>query len=440
MAHKSKLFPVYLLLIGIAGYTIKYVLNSFLANHMPESYFGDFSVALKTLNISATVLLLGTNISAISYLASYLQGGENQKARLYISWSFKLLGVSTVYLLLSLLALLLVMVSLHFYDIQHIGNYHLTVYLLWLTPLIAAFLLLASYILSWNKPVIATIIKDIARYTVVLGFFVVTVKLLNVPFNTAHLTIVLFSAFIMLVMTELLILKRSGFLDKRLFNNIFQPRERVHNADDWFGSSVKLFIANSAFLMIDMVDLIAVEVMMPGEASVGYYAAAITIGTFVFIIPDNMLNIIKPEIKSALATSAISHSFKKYFHKMTMMTAVATILISGGLIALSDFLLSTFGEEYSKAGTILVILVVAYAINVFAAMPSLLLTYGGQESAIFKITILELLIAIIAAFTLTYFYGLSGTAFSMVIASIFRLIVASTNVRLKFGLKSLIVM
>src|SRR5690348_17012405 len=93
----------FLFFLTVLGYLTKFALNLFLAHHLTPARYGDYSVAIKLLDILVLVTLFGTNIGASRFLAKYLQYNSTHSAANYIAWNIKLVSVTfSIMLIVSL--------------------------------------------------------------------------------------------------------------------------------------------------------------------------------------------------------------------------------------------------------------------------------------------------------------------------------------------------
>jgi O-antigen/teichoic acid export membrane protein len=436
-SYLTYLLPLLLLVIGLFGYVVKYFLNVFLANHMTQEFYGDFSVALRTLEIAATTLLLGTNISAVRYLPQYINRDDQQQTKRYISWNFHLIKYSFVAMTITVLLTIFSMLIFHLLDIKRFSEHHLALYILSITPLVSMVMLFGSYLLSNNHYVLSVFISEVAKSIIIIGFFSVTILLLQIPLNCAHVIGVLLVAFIILFIFEFFLIIKLEYIPKNTFKHFKIIKLSQQN---WLKSSLKLFIHKITFHLICAVDLFVVEIITPNEPDVGMYAAAIAIGGFIWLIPDNIYTLIKPKISSMICNQKEKIPLQRLLNKTNLIIYVIVGVVVSCIIVFSNFLLQNFGETYTIIQPALIILVLGYSVGVLSKSPAMIMTYGGEETNLLKITLFELGFAIVITALLTYFFGLIGTAISTGVTLIIRTILMLWVVRKKLHMKSIIIL
>jgi len=83
-----------LILVAAMSYLAIYLLNLFLANHLSEALYGDFSVGLKASIFASTFILLGTNVSNNKFFQEYRHEPNHDKLHTYLKWNFSFLRKS----------------------------------------------------------------------------------------------------------------------------------------------------------------------------------------------------------------------------------------------------------------------------------------------------------------------------------------------------------
>ncbi|RUR09885.1 oligosaccharide flippase family protein [Legionella sp. km772] len=170
-ANKKLLF-IYLLVIAVFGYVMKYIMNIVLSQHLSAERYGDFSIALKILALTSSLALLGTNSSTVRFISSYLQDKRTLKLKSFIEWNVKLVRYSFFICLLIGGLSIGIMHVLHWWNWKDITSYHLAIYMLWVTPVASTFMLLGSYLLCAEYYVLKSFMENAKPILTMILFFI----------------------------------------------------------------------------------------------------------------------------------------------------------------------------------------------------------------------------------------------------------------------------
>ncbi|AHE65604.1 hypothetical protein Loa_00013 [Legionella oakridgensis ATCC 33761 = DSM 21215] len=179
---------------------------------------------------------------------------------------------------------------------------------------------------------------------------------------------------------------------------------------DWLRTSSRLIANNIIFSVTCTIDLLAVEIFSSNESNVGLYAAILTIISFLWLIPTNIYQGLKPNL--ALMLSDINKR-SELQSKLNRTNLVAFILIGiqGFLIIFfSREILLHFGPHYIAAQPALIILTLGVCFSCIARIAPVLLVYAGDEQIVLKWSIVELLLMFLLVIPATYYFDIIGTA------------------------------
>jgi O-antigen/teichoic acid export membrane protein len=192
------------------------------------------------------------------------------------------------------------------------------------------------------------------------------------------------------------------------------------NEKGWMVASSHLIANNIFYSMICALDLLVVEVCSRTEKETGYYAAALTITAILNLVPTSIYQALKPELATLLKTKKKKHLLQKRLNKINLLSFVLLALLSFVLIYFEKELLLFFGPNYLKAGMVVTILTIGYAVGAYTQMSVLLLIMAGYEKLVLDGTILELVTLFIVLIPATYYYGIIGTASATSLAMIIK--------------------
>ena len=299
---KKNVNPAYLLFfLASIGYFVKYGLNVFLAHHLKDDMYGNYSIAIKLLAIFVTLSLFGTNISANRFLANYLQLNKKVKAADFIAWNIKLTSVTfTISCILGFFTFGL-MILLHFFGIHNIQQYHLSIYMLWVVPISAIATQLTSFALCEQRFYRSTFFSQVLQYALMLFFFMLVTLLLGWKLTNVTIVAVIFASYLTLAVIIFIFMKiEMVLMIKAGLKNIFMPLS-ADNA--WLKVSSRLIANTMVFKILSVSDLIIVLLLVKSGLEVGHYAAVLMIISSIWLIPQNLYREVKPKISSLIETA-----------------------------------------------------------------------------------------------------------------------------------------
>lgn len=418
--------------LAVLGYLLKMLLNLFLARHLPANLYGDYSVAIRVLTILVTLSLFGTNIGVNRFFAKYLHLNERATATTYLAWNIKLLGITFLIAFILATASFSLMLALHYLNIQDLNQYYLAAYILWLVPFAAIGTLMASFVLTSNRILLSSFYKSPFKYLVELILFMIVVLYIDPELNNLSIIFVLFLSFILIIMIstlsisdEILILFRQGF--KHSVSTSLSQK-------DWLKTSSSLIANNIIFTVSCTLDLFAVELFAAKQSHVGYYAAALSIVSILWLIPTNAYQ----GLKYRLAVLFAKDHREELQYRLNRINAIvfSVVIILILLIAFfANSILSYFGPEYVKAEQELIILAIASGIACIGHVAPVLLVFAGYENQVLKWSFIELLLMLILVFPATYYFDILGTAVSTAAIMLIKPIATVLIARKKLGLR-----
>ncbi|WP_131764305.1 oligosaccharide flippase family protein [Legionella drozanskii] len=376
-----------LFVLAVLGYILKILLNLFLARHLPASVYGDYSVAIRVLTILVTLALFGTNIGANRFFAKYLHLNEKTTATSYLAWNIKLLTVTFLIVFILAITSFGVMLTLHHLKIQDLNQYYLVAYVLWLVPFSAIATLMASFVLTSNRILLSSFYKSPLIYLVELTLFSLVVWYIDPGLNNLSIVFVLFLSFVLIIMIstlsineEILILFRQGF--KNLVGTSLSQRE-------WLKTSSSLIANNIVFTVSCTLDLFAVKLFSISETHAGYYAAALSIASILWLIPTNAYQGLKYRLAVLLTREDGREELQYRLNKINALV-ISLVLVLIFLIAFfAKSLLYYFGPDYVKAEQELIILSIASGIACIGHVAPVLLVFAGYENKVLKWSIIN---------------------------------------------------
>lgn len=422
--------------ISFSGYMLLFALNSYIARHVTDAVYGDFCLAVQVLNIFVFFVVWGTNLSTDRFLSKYYNKKNMKMVETYLSWNIKLiLYTFAVGFAVSFLAFSIMML-LHFYGVKNINEYHLTVYMLWLFPFAGVFLLLYFYLANTGRIITSQVYSQLVFYIVQFMLFVLFVSFIDSMLKNTSLISVLFLSFIILGGLSIISLNRELLT---VLPHSFKPikKTRIHEEKGlWIQTTSKLAVIQIVSAFFFLIDLFMIEVITENEASVGHYGAALTITSIMFIIAYSMTNSLIPEVPTLLEKKK-NKELEKRFHHVNLNIFYVCIFIAALIFYFEKPILLLFGPNYLEVAGVVKILTIAAIIASYSRMSCYLLVLGGHDLLGLKLSLTVIAFALILIVPLTLFYGLIGTAITMLSAYTLRVVLMTYFIRKKLNIRYL---
>lgn len=398
---------------SFVGFLLRLALGIFLARHLSEADYGDYSIAIKLLNILVVFAAYGSNIGANRFLAHFLDEGKNHSARRYLTWNIKLLRLTFSLSLVIAIMAFVIMASLHYFDLKDIGDYHIATYTLWLAPIAALAIIMDGFITIRGHARLSNFYESIFKFALQLLLYVVVVYCLNKTIGRLDVIFVVVSS----LMVYCFVVFWSVDSEFRLFlikgiKHSFNKAHIQDNEDEkkWLKVTNQLMITHLVFVTICALDLFAVDLFGQTKAQSGFYAAALTIASVLWLIPDSIYQDILPHLSTWIRQTGSKKQLQMHLNKVNTISFILLTLVTSLLFLTKTYFLLLFGVNYVAASNVISILVIGYAIGCYARIAQLTLIMGGYEKLVTHITFAECLMLIILLIPATYFYGMVGTA------------------------------
>lgn len=180
--------------IALLAYLIQYGLKFFVARHTTPALYRDYAIALRVLNMSAIIALLGTNISSTRFLSSFIKNKSARQASAYISWNIHFISRSFIFCFILATLSALGGIALYHMSIKDIGYHHLAIYMLWIALFLSLALLLGNYFLCKRATVLSSILTQFTLYSILLLLVSIGVLWLNITLDTSSISWIIFVA------------------------------------------------------------------------------------------------------------------------------------------------------------------------------------------------------------------------------------------------------
>lgn len=436
--NKETKIALTLFALATAGYFLKYGLNIYLARHLTESLYGDFSLAVKCLNILSVLSLFGTQVGAQRFLANYLQLNQTAAAADYIAWNIKLIRVSFSIMLGIALISLTTMSILHYVGIKHIRSYHLTVYMLWVTPFAAFSALLGSFLLCTGRIYLSISFSNISRYLIEFILFVLIASIFSYTLDSITIAFVVLFSFLLISGLSLLTLNED--LLQMIKSGLKQMTHTKILRKEWFIVSSRLISNNIIFIITSTLDLIFVKLFTSSEASVAHYAAVLTICGLIWLPPMNLYGALKSKASALLATKEGRDELQGLLDRTNAVVMAITACLTLIIIYFAHALLSHFGPHYGRAMYVLMIMALGSCVGGMLRFSSSLLVYAGYERLLMIFESVQFIAMFLFVIPATYFFNITGTAIATALIICTKAIAVACTVRKTLHLRSALFM
>jgi len=406
--NKDTKYISVLFAISTTGFFSKFALNTYLAHHLSVSIYGDYSIAISVLSVLSSLVLFGTDVSSQCFLAKYLCAHQKSNALHYIAWNLKLISTSSLIARLVALASIVIMFGLHFFGIREIHKYYILFYVLWITPLAAAFKLLARFLLCTDFVLRMMFLYDVVVYLVEFTLYFMVISVFKYQLNYLMIIAVLGVSYFLLTLLTY------SCLNKNVTHMIWQGLNHWTKisitSPIWFAQSSKLIVNSLVFMITSSLDLFIVKTCSATGHHAGQYAAILTIMSFIWLIPNNLYQKVRPMMSNALTTpegrlvlqARLDQTNKVVFTILSMVTII--------IIVFSRPILQLFGENYVQAQPALICLTIGSALSALIQVSGIILIFADFEGLVLRVSAAQLILLLIAAIPATVWFGITGTA------------------------------
>ncbi len=430
---------IILAMIAVISYFAQYLFNIMLSHLLSSMDYGDFSVGLKTFGLVSSFLLLGSGTASKRFLSRYLFSRDNASAEQYMLWSLKIFLLSSFIFMIFLMLLFIVMLLLHLGHIYSVKEYHIAVYLLFLTPFGALALLLNSFLQSNNNVVLNAFFLS-GRFFVYIFVRGLASYFFHPTVDNKFLFLLTLIVFCLLNCIELIVLFLC--LPRSLINTLISIKDyQFVKCPIWKKTSGRLILNQLIFLTLSTIDLYAVKFFNHTQDGLGQYAAILTISGITWLITNNTYSFLAPKISTMIANQGIETPGEPTL-QMGINRGNAINLLMGSIVTFlllffGYTLLRSFGHTYATqvSYVALAILVIGNFLASFCRSSTLILAYSGNELWLIYGSIGELILIVVLASILTIFYGIIGTALATAITvctkAIFYIMVVRRTLQVK---------
>lgn len=398
------------LIVGLLTYISIFAGSLFLSRVMGPTIFGNYNIAIAVLSIFTTIMLLGTDTASTRFIPPLHHEHKNIQVVQYVTWNIQLIKRS-FQICLGICALLFIIGGIfHVTNLINFANYHLALYTILLTPIMALSTLISSYMIAFKRVLIGTIYNTMIIHVLILVNFVGAVYLFNIDITTnANMFFILTLSVLSLFLLELFTAR------KRIANLINAFRRGVdefseENAQMWYSTSFHLIGAQVIYIVLRYMDLFIVKLFSLDSGAAGVYSAIMVITHLIYFVPVAIAFLVKPTISSFYDKPALYPKLQETIDATNAVIFVCCPIMLSIICCWGTDILTFFGPEYVAAKNALIIFSLGCTFVGLTRVPQTILLFSGKETVIFYTAIVNILILLIIGIPATYFFNLDGIA------------------------------
>lgn len=427
----SKLF-----FITVMGFLLQYLLNVYLARNFSVALYGDYSIAIKSLEIITSIVLLATDVGAVSILPIYLKANQENSVRTYIAWNIKLIAVNILIARILAVGTLLLVLGLHFLGFREIHDYPMIVFVLWVVPIVAFFTLFTGFLYCYGQALTVAIYKNVVLLVLQIILFFVAFRFFPDSLHP-YILICLILLCDYFILTMILYRKFDANTRKTIrFGLRHILRTPISGHESWVNRAKGILTVDIIHRIITPMQLVIVKIFANDKLVVGQYAAILTTCYVMHVISKNFCQQLKTTAVADLTTESGREKLKKKLYKIHRDIFIIIFVTCLAMIIFSKPLLNVFGSEFALAQNVLIIAAIGngyYALNIIS---QLVLMYSGHEKLVIKPTAIRLLATIVVSGAAMYRWGIKGMAISSLVVDgsyvFWCNLIASKAIKIKF--------
>ncbi|ADR33251.1 hypothetical protein Sulku_0585 [Sulfuricurvum kujiense DSM 16994] len=431
MTDKKNIVP-FLIILSVLGYTLNILFHRFLTHQMEADAYGDFCIGLNVLEIAATLILFGTELSVMRYIPLSERASDS---RMFIGWNFSFIRKVFMIYFLFVVMIFLSLIIIKIYDTELFDSVHTVVFMLLVAPFAALYALLIAYLNGKNNVLHSAIIDSIGRYILLWSVFVLAFNVAKI--KAGSILLAGGYSFVFLIL---------GFIALKVYNSKYEPiapmkllllgqKEHSDQESQWKTSSIKYAFANIVFLIFLYIDKIILEITQLSEHVVGYYSVLVILVGFFVLISQASTYVLSPHISKFLHNPDSESELQALINKSNLVVFILTLNLFFIYLFFGERILGYYGKngEYSGVYEALVYLAVSQIFLEIGKLALRFLLYGGFTDYINKVFVLCVVFLFVAGSTLTYFYGLNGIIAAHLSTSFFYMLAFIVKVKKEFG-------
>jgi len=404
------------------------IINMFLARMLTPKDFGTYFLLQTIITFSVTFVVLGFDNGIIKFISEAISKGKLGEIKIVYTRIFLIVLVSaSIYVLF-----------LNIGIINFLSNLFHSPPILDLKYLIFVWIVFASLqrlttetFRGMHKIDYATIfggaIKGGIVYYLLFSVFLIAYYYLNSHYSLFTIvSLILISISLSLIFSVYFLLQQDLFKNIKKISKKFQLKEK-------FFVSFPMLITNLLLLILSNSDIWIIGIFRNNKEVALYSSAA----KLILLVNSSLIvvNSFLPPIISDLYTKNDKKTMEKVVRSSSTFAAIPAILSLVILLTFPGYVLNfIFGEFYSKASLVLIILSLGQLFNVWAGSCGYVLLMTGQQKIMTYIMIVSVLIIIPSGILVAEDLGIVGIAIVYASGKIIQNIVMVLFVKKNIGI------
>ena len=196
--------------------------------------------------------------------------------------------------------------------------------------------------------------------------------------------------------------------------NFPYSKKSTYSTKKFIFHSLPMLISTSMIVFLGWSDTIILGIFKT-TSDVGIYGVVLKIAVVTSFTFQALDSILAPKLSHAYHNKDMT-GFKKLIKYSTILNFMISLIIVMVIIFFRSWILSIFGEEFSKASTALIILCIGQLFNAVCGPVGSILQMTGRQIIFQNILIVSFLLNIVLNLLLAPKYGITGVAISTAIS------------------------
>ena len=392
--------------LRIVAAALSFGVSVLLARLLGPAEYGLYAATIAIVMLLAIPSEFGIGTVLVKYVSAYQKINSLASLRALLSWAGGTVAKSSI-----AIALVAAIFSLFFSLPNSYEEKKVLLICLIALPIYALGEMRAAALRGLRRSVLGQLPEAIIRPALVLG------SVIFVDFIVAPKSIdasIVAGCFIFASMIAFLI--GAYFLKRSLpkFNN---QNKGLAEKNEWIRSAIVLSFTKGGRVIINRIDLVFVAILA-GNVEAGIYKVAASLSILIAFGLNAINNVIGPHFSRAYVAEDYRR-LRSLFSKTSVASLLMALPIFLGLYFYGEELLLVFyGEDFSNAYPVLLVLAVAQLVNASAGPAGLLANMTGNEKWVMTVTISILVISVPLHFMMIQRYEAIGGAIVVLLSMI----------------------
>ncbi|KGG25228.1 MULTISPECIES: hypothetical protein [unclassified Prochlorococcus] len=389
---------------GIAGASMAFLINLFLARSMQIEIFGEFSSCMGVLKIWKVVCALGMGTLATKIFKRNKSNRNIEESRgLRRTGPFLIIIASII----TYIALVTSHAMIHDKTAVRLESFAAVLSVL---PLVCLRQFFKASVAVHGAGVAASVIAGCIEKTIYILFIGSLIVIWKPPLGILLVTGAMASSLIISMLLLYILLFKSE-------PEIIKHGKPRYSVAKWAKTGFLLSLTTLGVAMLDNGGLVVLGWINADGTASAELAAAITLGTIYYVIAQSCASIFKPVLSEAAANrnqARVFNIFRLWYKHLAYLFLPSLT----AMIITAPWLLNLFGQEFKGGIWTLIVCLIGYTITSFNLLFVKLYQYLGQEINAMKIMLIAAMLGILGMWGLGIIWSDLGVAIAANIALI----------------------